>query len=167
MSDATTGANGMKKIALALIAIGGVLSLIALFTDTDRFGFGYLWSFTFVWAIALGGLFFVALDEDDLSVKRMRSFMSLMPGETTSCVGCHEHRATTPAYGTSQPTALRRSPSPIRPIAGVPEIFDYPRHVQPILDAHCIECHDYDRRDGGVILSGDGSRARRLGPNAR
>jgi len=104
---------------------------------------------------ALRGLFFVALDKDHLSVKRMRSFMSVMPGETTSCVGCHEHRTETPAYRASELTALRRSPSRIAPIAGVPEIFDYPRDVQPILDAHCIECHDYDQRAGGVILSGD------------
>ena len=104
---------------------------------------------------ALRGLFFVALDEDDLSVKRMRSFMSLMPGETTSCVGCHEPRTATPAYRASELMALRRSPSRITPINDVPEIFDYPRDIQPILDAHCIECHDYDRRAGGAILTGD------------
>ena len=104
---------------------------------------------------ALKGLFFVALDKDNLSVKRMRSFMSVMPGETTSCVGCHEHRTLTPAYRASELAALRRSPSQITPITGVPEIFDYPRHVQPILDAHCVECHDYDQRAGGVILTGD------------
>jgi hypothetical protein len=34
-------------------------------------------------------------------------------------------------------------------------VFDYPRDVQPILDRHCTACHDYDRRDGGVILTGD------------
>ena len=104
---------------------------------------------------ALRGLFFVALDEDHLSVKRMRSFMSLMPGEITSCVGCHEHRTAAPAYRASELMALRRPPSRIAPITDVPEIFDYPRDVQPILDAHCVECHDYDLRAGGVILTGD------------
>ncbi len=104
---------------------------------------------------ALKGLFFVALDENDLSVKRMRSFMSLLPGETTSCVGCHEHRTVAPAYQVADLMALKRPPSRITPIADVPEIFDYPRDVQPILDAHCVECHDYDQRAGGVILTGD------------
>ena len=41
---------------------------------------------------ALRSLFFVALDEHDISVKRMQSFLTVMPGETTSCVGCHEQR---------------------------------------------------------------------------
>jgi hypothetical protein len=32
-------------------------------------------------------VFFVALDENDLSVKRMHSFTTVMPGEVTRCVG--------------------------------------------------------------------------------
>ena len=34
-------------------------------------------------------------------------------------------------------------------------MFDFPRDIQPILDRHCVRCHDYDRRDGGVVLCGD------------
>jgi len=34
-------------------------------------------------------------------------------------------------------------------------VFDFPRDIQPILDEHCLDCHDYDKREGGVILSGD------------
>ncbi len=45
---------------------------------------------------ALRSLFFVALDENDLAVKRMHSFHIVQPGETTSCVGCHEQRAQAP-----------------------------------------------------------------------
>ena len=41
-------------------------------------------------------VFFVALDENDMSVQRMHSFVSVMPGETTSCVGCHEPRSAEP-----------------------------------------------------------------------
>ena len=44
---------------------------------------------------ALRSLFFVALDEQGNSVKRMHSFLTVMPGETTSCVGCHEERTGT------------------------------------------------------------------------
>src|SRR5208337_5459266 len=36
-----------------------------------------------------------------------------------------------------------------------PDVLDYPRDIQPILDRHCLRCHDYNRRDGGLILSGD------------
>ena len=101
-------------------------------------------------------LFFVALDGENNSVKRMHSFLTVMPGETTSCVGCHEQR-TRSAFnpGKSVATALRRQPSKIRPIAGISEVLDFPRDVQPILDKHCVECHDYDRREGKVILTGD------------
>jgi hypothetical protein len=104
---------------------------------------------------AMRSLFFVALDENNDSVKRMHSFLSLMPGETTSCVGCHEYRQQAPPSSTATLHALRRPPSRIEPLAGIPEVFDYPRDIQPILDRHCVSCHDYDRRDGGVILSGD------------
>ena len=52
-------------------------------------------------------------------------------------------------------TALVREPNHIEPIDGVPEIMDFPRDVQPILDRHCVECHNHDKRDGGVVLTGD------------
>ena len=104
---------------------------------------------------ALRPLFFVALDENDLSVKRMQSFVSVMPNETTSCVGCHENRTSTPAKP-SLLMATERPPSRIEPIAGVPDVLDFPRDIQPILDRHCVECHNYDRRpDGDLPLVGD------------
>jgi hypothetical protein len=111
---------------------------------------------------ALRSLFFVALDENDLSVKRMQSFVTVQPGETTGCAGCHEARTLTPARASTL-MALRRPPSKVAPIADVPEVFDFPRDIQPILDKHCIKCHDYDKppgdsegpRAGGVILTGD------------
>jgi hypothetical protein len=53
------------------------------------------------------------------------------------------------------PRALRSGPRRPTPIADVPEVFDFPRDIQPILDRHCIRCHDYGRRDGNVILAGD------------
>ena len=102
---------------------------------------------------ALRSLFFVALDGDGLAVKRMQSFLTLMPGETTSCVGCHEPRTTAPAAST--PLAGRRPPSRIEPIAGVPDVFDFPRDIQPILTRLCLPCHDCDRAEGGLALSGD------------
>ncbi|MHC4629619.1 MAG: HzsA-related protein, partial [Planctomycetota bacterium] len=107
---------------------------------------------------ALRSLFFVALDESNMSVKRMQSFLTVMPGEVISCVGCHENR-TDAARDKARPTlmAMQRQPSRIEPIAGIPEVFDFPRDIQPILDGHCIRCHNYDKRDGGVILTGDRS----------
>jgi hypothetical protein len=104
---------------------------------------------------AMRPLFFVALDENDLSVKRMQSFLSLEPGETTGCVGCHEQRLTAPLAALQDTDILGRRPSRIEPITDVPEVIDFPRDVQPILDEHCVECHNPDRPEGGVDLCGD------------
>ncbi|MHB0960542.1 MAG: HzsA-related protein [Pirellulaceae bacterium] len=106
---------------------------------------------------ALRPLFFVALDAQGNSVQRMHSFLTVMPGETTGCVGCHERRMEPPAFAsqTSGLAATSGPPHPIEPLSGIPEVFDFPRDIQPILDRHCVECHDYDRREGGVILTGD------------
>lgn len=103
---------------------------------------------------ALRSLFLVALDENDLSIKRMQSFVTLQPGEKTSCVGCHEQRSHTPRF---QPglMALKHLPSKIEPISDVPDLLDYPRDIQPILDQHCVSCHNPDRWEGQVDLTGD------------
>ena len=111
---------------------------------------------------ALRSVFFVALDESDLSVKRMQSFVTVQPGEMTSCVGCHEQRAKAlpTSYTALTATAARRPPSRIEPIRDAPDVFDYPRDIQPVLDALCVNCHDYEKtaaggpRAGGLILSG-------------
>ena len=94
---------------------------------------------------ALRPLFFVALDENEMSVKRMQSFTSVMPNETTGCVGCHEHRANSPHVKTNL-MAMDRPPSKITPIGDVPDVFDFSRDIQPILDEHCVECHNYEER---------------------
>lgn len=108
-------------------------------------------------------LFVIALDRNDNSVKRMQSFFTVMPGETLSCIGCHEPRVQAPANPAGALAALQRRPSSIEPVSGIPEVFDYPRDIQPILDRHCVACHDYTRhadvaegpRAGNVILTGD------------
>jgi mono/diheme cytochrome c family protein len=55
----------------------------------------------------------------------------------------------------TDPLALRRRPSPVEPIHDVPQVFDFPRDIQPILDRHCAACHNPDRREGLVDLTGD------------
>ena len=109
---------------------------------------------------AMRSLYFVALDENNLSVKKMQSFVTLQPGEVTSCVGCHEPRTTTPRTtaprnpGRNQLMALRRPPSRIEPIPGAPPIVDFRRHIQPILDRHCVECHGREDPDAKLCLDG-------------
>ncbi|MHB9081138.1 MAG: HzsA-related protein [Pirellulaceae bacterium] len=105
---------------------------------------------------AMRSLLFVALDSNDLAVKRMQSFTTVEPGETLGCVGCHEQRSVAPpAKNALLPLAALRKPSLIEPIDGAPDVPDFPRDIQPILDRNCVKCHDYDNRDGGVTLTGD------------
>jgi cytochrome c553 len=106
-------------------------------------------------------VFFVALDEKDLAVKRMQSFTSLQPGEIMSCVGCHEHRSQTPRAEFHATLAVRKPAARIEPIRDVPDVFDFPRDVQPILNALCTDCHGYETtprggpRAGRLVLTGD------------
>ena len=108
---------------------------------------------------ALRSLFFVALDENDMAVKRMQSFMCVQPGEALGCVGCHEERGKSPMSAGPR-LALQRPPDLITRIAGVPEILEFPRDVQPILDRHCLGCHGPLKTSeggpcaGGVLLDG-------------
>ena len=110
---------------------------------------------------AMRSVFFVALDAQDMAVKRMQSFTSVQPGEVLSCVGCHEHRSQTPRAEFHETLAVRKPAARIEPIHDVPAVFDFPRDVQPILDALCTDCHGYEKtarggpRDGRLILTGD------------
>ena len=99
-------------------------------------------------------LFFVALDQRGRSVKRMQSFLTLQPGEMTGCVGCHEPRTHTPSAGPRLDIS-RQPPQSVQPIPGIPDVLDYPRDIQPLLDRHCVRCHRPERRDGGLELTGD------------
>jgi hypothetical protein len=101
-------------------------------------------------------VFFIALDQDDNAVKRMHSFTSVVPGEMTCCVGCHEERTNTPQkVSPLAPLAVRKPANKPKPIDGIPQLFDFPRDIQPILDRHCVECHNPDNRSGKVLLTGD------------
>ncbi len=75
----------LQKTAYALVGLGALMSLVALWLDSERFAFGYLWGYTFIWAVALGSLFFVGLHHITHSVwsvvirRIAEMFASLMP----------------------------------------------------------------------------------------
>ncbi len=101
-------------------------------------------------------IFFLAMDENGRCVKRMHSFTSVMPGENLSCVGCHEERTET--AGADEKNRLLKlmesAPVDIQPFEDMPSVFSFTRDVQPILDKHCLECHNPDREEGGFNISG-------------
>jgi hypothetical protein len=99
-------------------------------------------------------LAFQVLDEYGQAVQTMRSIAYLQPGEASSCVGCHEPRHSTPTLA-KRPKALDREPSVIEPGPDGSRPLSYPLLVQPVLDRHCISCHNPEKREGGLVLTGD------------
>jgi hypothetical protein len=98
-------------------------------------------------------LYFAVLDGQHREIQRMRSVVCLRPGETRSCIGCHEPRTTAPPSATV--LAARRPPSrPVPPPWGT-RTFSYLRDVQPVLDRKCVRCHTHDRQAVHVILTND------------
>ena len=97
-------------------------------------------------------LYFQAVDDQGMALQSMRSIAYLEPGETRTCVGCHEHRNTAPA--TAMPTALSRPPSAILPGPDGTRPFSFVRLVQPVLDRTCVQCHQGPDAAAGVRLTG-------------
>jgi len=100
-------------------------------------------------------IFFQALDADFMEVQRMRTFVNFRPGERRSCIGCHEMRRWAP--GAKPVLALRHPPHDPAPQPGetAPRPIYYPTDVQPILDRYCLACHNAEKPDGDLDLSGE------------
>lgn len=80
------------------------------------------------------------LDEQGRAVQWMRSWLTGMPGETVSCIGCHEDLNTVPVpvktiASSNPPRKLKTPEGGIRP-------FTYELEIQPVLDRACIACHN-------------------------
>lgn len=97
-------------------------------------------------------LYFLALDGEGQALQRMRSFTHFMPGETRTCIGCHEPRERTPAV--SRISAPTRAPTLLQPPDWGVVPFDYSRIVQPVLDRHCTRCHSGVHPAAGLDLTG-------------
>ncbi len=101
------------------------------------------------------------LDARNKSMALMRSWMTAMPGEVLSCVGCHESPGQAPP--TASTIASRRTPQKIHPWYGPPRGFSFTREVQPVLDKYCVGCHDGrltdrpDFADSSLGRFGDGN----------
>ncbi len=87
-------------------------------------------------------IFFQLLDEKGMAVQSMRSATYVHPGESLSCMGCHEDKWK-PQSNYAPPMAMLRAPSKL-----VPEVtsgampFNYIQLVkQPVFDRQCVACH--------------------------
>ncbi len=106
-------------------------------------------------------VYFQALDENGMMIQNMRSVTYLHPGESLSCIGCHEDKhKPMQNYSSSMPIAMRRAPSVLKrePSGSYPLTF--PRLVQPVLDAKCVSCHEKEKNApslrGDKIVSSSG-----------
>ncbi|HNX33407.1 MAG TPA: hypothetical protein PKM57_02180 [Kiritimatiellia bacterium] len=99
-------------------------------------------------------LFFQAVDASGRAVHTMRSAVYLQPGERRSCVGCHERPESPPPD--RQPLASRHALSKILAGPDGTRPWCFPRLVQPVLDRHCVRCHDGAKgpQRGTLILTG-------------
>jgi hypothetical protein len=91
-------------------------------------------------------VYFQAVDEHGRGVQTMRSLTYVQAGERQSCVGCHEPVGTAPPP--RELAALVRGPSAIEPGPDGTRPISFPRLVQPVLDRHCIACHDGSQQPG-------------------
>lgn len=101
-------------------------------------------------------VFFQLLDKDKKMVQSMRSGTMLMPGEVNGCIGCHEDRLSAPSMA-KLPVALRKKPVELTTWQGrEPFKFSFMEYVQPVLDNHCVKCHDFDPENREkLVLAGD------------
>ncbi len=77
---------------------------------------------------------------DGAAVQWMRSWFTGMPGETVSCIGCHEdlNQIAMPkrvAASTMQPHKIEAPEGGVRS-------FTFDLEIQPILDRACVACHN-------------------------
>ncbi|MCP4785728.1 MAG: hypothetical protein GY903_25180 [Fuerstiella sp.] len=103
-------------------------------------------------------VYFQLLDKDGMMIQSMRTGTSIHSGERQGCVGCHETRSNAGTLSSSNRLgkAFQREPSELEPWYGEARAFSYMAEIQPVLDKHCVSCHDFGT-DGGqkVILAGD------------
>jgi hypothetical protein len=97
-------------------------------------------------------LFFQLIDTFGCAIQSMRSWVTLQPGEKLACYGCHEDKNTPP---TPSPNPIASTPKPLEPFFDIQNDFlYYPKYIQPILDKHCVSCHD-SGSESGLDLRGD------------
>ena len=80
------------------------------------------------------------LDSMGRTIQWMRSWLTGQPGETVSCIGCHEDQ--NQIAMPKRVMASLKKPSAITPPEGGVRSFTFELEVQPILTRACVACHD-------------------------
>ena len=104
--------------------------------------------------VPAGVTFFVqALDEQGVAVQTMRSATYVQPGQTLTCIGCHEPRNTAPPP--QLPLAALRDASPIEPGPSGSWPLHFDALVGPVLEQHCVRCHRPETEGSPFLLTPD------------
>jgi hypothetical protein len=82
----------------------------------------------------------------------MRSIMQMRPGESRTCIGCHENRLHTLSPPNAALALIREPSKPAAPPWGAGP-FWYEQVVQPVLDRHCVSCHDGSQGKSKIDLT--------------
>jgi hypothetical protein len=90
-------------------------------------------------------VFFQALDARGMAIQTMRSTTHVQPGQTLSCIGCHEPRNEAPPTKPALAVGRPASKITVGPEGSWPLRFD--RLVQPVLDRCCVQCHSPEGQD--------------------
>ena len=107
-------------------------------------------------------LYFQLLDGQGREIRRMRSWVSLKPGEVRSCTGCHEGRMTTPSLQqTPSLAAGKPAAMPTQRVSWGDQPVSFHRDIRPILDRNCLPCHTGLKPAAGVDVA-DPAIAERL-----
>jgi len=87
-------------------------------------------------------IYFQLLDEKGMAVQSMRSATYVHPGESLSCMGCHEDKWNAKSKYAA-PLAMKRAPSKLVPeVASGAVPFNFNQLVKiPVFDKKCVDCH--------------------------
>ncbi|TKG95746.1 hypothetical protein EYV94_05480 [Puteibacter caeruleilacunae] len=102
-------------------------------------------------------VYFQMIDTAGYVAQTMRSWSTLQPGETFSCIGCHENKNESVPLKT-RVQAMAKGVKKLNPFYGKARGFSFREEIQPILNKHCVECHwdrDAKRLNEGQLSVGE------------
>ena len=104
---------------------------------------------------AMQAVYFQVLDEKRRVIQTMRSWDTVRPGERKACRGCHVgNQGNYYPFQEESTMAWNQDVQALETFYGQPRGFDFTQEIQPILDRHCISCHD-GSRTGVIDLRGE------------
>ena len=89
------------------------------------------------------------LDENDMAIETQLTWVWARPGETRTCIGCHEDRET--ALANTDCIAMRRKAHFVAAPKEKRRTVDFRRDIMPIIEKRCSSCHHGGPDTGGGL----------------